>query len=83
MGIMYNERGKYLDAENAFKKALEINTFESSDHTKLICRNMSKSLMRLGKYEETLAMTDKCLALDSADVDTWQYRALAFYNMGK
>lgn len=83
LGLMYNERGKYLDAENAFKKALEINTFESSDHTKLICRNMSKSLMRLGKYEETLAMTDKCLALDSADVDTWQYRALAFYNMGK
>ena len=83
LGLMYNERGKYLDAENAFKKALEINTFESSDHTKLICRNMSKSLMKLGKYEETLEMTNKCLALDSADVDTWQCRALTYYNMGK
>lgn len=83
LGLMYNERGKYLEAENAFKKALDINMFESSDHTKLICRNMSKSLMKLGKYEETLEMTNKCLALDSADVDTWQYRALTYYNMGK
>ena len=83
LGLMYNERGKYSEAENAFRKSLEINTFESSDRTRQICRNMSKSLMSLGKYEEALAMTDKCLALDSTDVDVWQYRARTYYNMGK
>lgn len=83
LGLVYNERGKYSEAENAFRKSLEINTFESSDHTRQICRNMSKSLMILGKYEEALAMTDKCLALDSTDVDVWQYRARTYYNMGK
>lgn len=83
LGLMYNGRGKYLEAENAFRKALDINTFESSDHTKFICRNLAKSLMKLGKYEEALAMTDKCLALDSTDVNTWQCRALSYYNMGK
>ena len=82
LGVCYSHAGKYVEAEQAWREAERIAN-EEGNPNRMIYVNLAEVLNQLGRYNEAIDMSDKCIGLDSTYVRAFVCRHFSYYLQGK